>query len=146
MYSEINRRSGMRRSDGEFLRRMLGGNLSGDALPAINGSATLRNDGNKPSPDAQKPVLPELDPNRPRCDGSDSESVKTPADEATGGRIPAPALAMVYAPKQRWTRLLTPEEGLKAGSLFADLIFPLESVPAKRSSFRNETEVTRRPS
>ncbi|MBQ9760993.1 MAG: spore coat associated protein CotJA [Clostridia bacterium] len=37
-----------------------------------------------------------------------------------------PSLAMVYSPIQGWQNLLSPAEGLAEGSIFTELIKPLE--------------------
>ena len=123
MYSDDNRRASVRRANDEILRRMLGGELSVGEVPAMT---------------TERPTLPEYPQgNRVRCDGSE-ESGK---ENACGkGECPtcigAPSLAMVYAPKQCWRNLLDPQSALQAGSLFAELILPLE-VRGRRE----ETEV-----
>ena len=146
MYSETNRRASVRRANDEFLRRMLGGELTSTDLPVMN---------------AERPTLPVYpEVGRPACDGTVSDSKlkelennaehhrphanqshgrpicddavssgKPQGDCGTGDCptcIDAPSLAMVYAPKQCWRNLLEPQSALQAGSLFAELILPLE--------------------
>ena len=87
------------------------------------------------NPDVFEPMRPQLPPegNRPACDG-------TQRPDANGGGCPkqihAPALAMAYAPRQCWQNLLEPEDGLREGTIFAELILPLEAASRKK-----ETEV-----
>ena len=131
MYPEKDRRSSVRRANDEFLRRMLGGEL-GDGAPFC----TVMN------PDVSEPMRPQLPPenNRPACDGSmrpSGDGGQYP--DGNGGcskHIHAPALAMAYAPRQCWQNLLEPEAGLREGTIFTELILPLEAVPRKK-----ETEV-----
>ena len=42
-----------------------------------------------------------------------------------------PSLAMVYSPVQAWQGILSPDEGLRHGSIFSELILPLEATPHK---------------
>lgn len=137
MYSESNRRSAARRTDDDFLRRMLGGQLTGDALPVIS-----------PVPPQARPIVPTRDePVKTTCDGStQNDQTGMGCRPQSGGNacptcISAPSIAMVYAPRQCWRNLLDPASGLSHGSIFAELILPLEAVPQK-----GEKEVkTRRP-
>ena len=117
MYIESNRRAAESRADADFLRRMLGGELNG----AANGRA--RNDLGagrccewRPQARQEAPVRPEggCGTQRPSCDTS------CPTE------VPAPSLAMVYCPRQCWRSLFSPEEGLKHGTLFAELALPFE--------------------
>ena len=117
MYIESNRRAAESRADADFLRRMLGGELNG----ATNSCA--RNDSNfgrccewRPQARQEAPVRPEngCDCQRPSCD------ISCPKE------IPAPSLAMVYCPRQCWQNLFSPEDGLKHGTLFAELDLPFE--------------------
>ena len=127
MYSESNRRSASRRTDDDFLRRMLGGQLTGDALPVIS-----------PISPQARPAVPTRDePVRTTCDGrarNDQNGTgchPQNGDNACPVCIPAPSIAMVYAPRQCWRNLLDPASGLSQGSIFAELILPLEAVPKK---------------
>ncbi len=106
----------MRRSDNDLLRRMLGGELDGGRYQAAD----------IPTP------TPRRDESAPPCNGGDTPSS---THQACGkGNCPtvvsAPALAMVYSPRQCWQNLLDPESGLRAGSIFAELVLPLE--PGKK--------------
>lgn len=145
MYSENNRRaSGMRAND-EFLRRMLGGDLTGGELPVMNmepadhaedfgrkaderqvrqmrdnGKARLSNEGNG-----------SIGGGRPSCDGSIGNLVSDdkPSSCVQGECSPylhAPSLAMVYSPRQCWRNLLDPQSALDQGTLFAELVLPFE--------------------
>lgn len=115
MYSDTNRRAASNRTNDEFLRRMLGGEWSGD-LPVMNTS---------PSP---RPTLPNYGENRTACDGSPRRDPvpSAPTCNDCPTHLHAPALAMVYAPKQCWRNLLEPSMGLKKGSIFSELILPFE--------------------
>ena len=117
MYIESNRRAAESRADADFLRRMLGGELNGSA------NARARNDSNigrccewRPQARQEAPVRPEngCGCQRPSCDTSCPKE------------IPAPSLAMVYCPRQCWRNLFSPEDGLKHGTLFAELALPFE--------------------
>ena len=119
MYIESNRRAAESRADADFLRRMLGGELNG----AANGR--VHNDSNigrccmwRPQARQEAPVMPEsgCDCQRPSWDTSCPKE------------IPAPSLAMVYCPRQCWRNLFSPEEGLKHGTLFAELALPFEGA------------------
>lgn len=140
MYSEYNRRaSGMRAND-EFLRRMIGGELTGGEMPVMNmGTQNF-------------PSFPELGNNdRPSCNGGvgDCELLRNSNENGTVSRgkpncqgeyeedgngngeacpthVHAPSLAMVYSPRQCWRNLLDPESALEDGSLFAELVMPWE--------------------
>lgn len=142
MYSENNRRtSGMRAND-EFLRRMLGGDLTGGELPVMNmepadhaddfgrkademqrrdnGRLRLSNEGNG-----------SIGGGRPSCDGSVDNSVSgckpsCGTQEECSTYLHAPSLAMVYSPRQCWRNLLDPQSALDQGTLFAELVLPFE--------------------
>ena len=119
MYSENHRHSTARRADDEFLRRMLGGELTGDGYPVINSNPT-------PAPSAPARAASGAQAqSRPLCDGS-----VAPAE--AGGcptSLYAPAIAMVYAPKQCWRNLFDPATGLSHGTIFKELVLPLGSFP-----------------
>ena len=117
MYSENNHRSAVRRADGEFLRRMMGGELSGNGFPvmSINDNSSHRS---TPTRDISPRTL---------CNGTSKNDNSCPTE------LSAPSLAMVYSPKQCWRKLLDPKEGLKAGTIFAELVLPLEVVPNQGS-------------
>ena len=112
MYSERNRRAANGRANDEFLRRMIGGELIG-TVPVMN--------------TAPRPTLPDYSNNRTACDGTARKS-----DNHMNGDCPthvhAPALSMVYAPRQCWQNLLDPTVGLEKGTIFAELVLPLEVV------------------
>lgn len=120
MYSENNRRCAAGRADAEFLRRMIGGELIADGFPVMN-QHTIEAKELSSQPSAQQN-------RRFACDGSPASPSQ---DLACPTTIPSPALAMVYSPKQCWRALLTPAEGLAKGSIFSELILPLEPASHK---------------
>ncbi len=121
MYSENNRRNTSRRADNEFLRRMLGGDLSGHSCPVMNLKAQDR-----PQPRRDEP--------QPPCNQDGGNPTPHPHHSCTCScptEIPAPSIAMVYSPKQCWRDLLDPASGLSAGTIFTELILPLGAIPKK---------------
>ena len=119
MYSENNRRSATQRANDEFLRRMLGGELTGDGFPVA-----------KLSPEPPLHSERSASVNRIACDGTPRPNNNVAiADKSCPTSIPAPSIAMVYAPKQCWRKLLDPAQGLSKGSIFSELILPLEAAP-----------------
>ena len=106
MYSETHSRSARRRASDEFLRQMVGGKLAGKELPVLNLTQPPSHSGGGAS-----------------CNGSDTNG---PGECSV--QLSAPSLAMVYAPKQCWRNLLDPQSALENGSLFAELVLPLEVV------------------
>ncbi len=119
MYSENNRRNTSRRADNEFLRRMLGGELTGDGFPVMSTRAQER-----PQPRRDEPMPP--------CNQDGGVSTTAPSHACNcPTEIPAPSIAMVYAPRQCWRNLLDPASGLAKGSIFSELILPLGAVPKK---------------
>ena len=108
MYSENEKQYSRRRSNDEFLRRIQGEEF----LSRLNGSNDI--------PTIARTDIPQTD-ERPMSNcrgenlGAGSSSVCS-----------MPSLAMVYSPIQEWSDLLSPEEGLARGSIFVDLIKPLE--------------------
>lgn len=103
MYSERTRRPSPRRANDEFLRRMVGGELNAD-LAVMNRSAGTQ----EPSPTARRGSA---------CNGESSDCPTT---------VASPSLAMVYAPVQCWQSILDNATALKHGTLFAELVMPLE--------------------
>ena len=109
MYSERNRQPSRQRSDDAFLRRMIGGELTGDRSFNTDGAVF----------DAEL-----LNNVKTRCNG---DTVKSRASyEECGDEAWAPSLAMVYSPKQCFRNLLDPSSALEHGSLFAELVMPFE--------------------
>ena len=133
MYLESNRRSSARRADDDFLRRMMGGDLSGNGYPVVKAVAS-------PSLFESVSDLPQRDLRaRVSCNGN------TQTDNGNNLACPttvhAPSLAMVYSPVQCWRNLYDPVSGLSRGTIFAELDLPLEAVENNASK-----EVkTRRP-
>ena len=117
MYIESNRRAAESRADADFLRRMLGGELNDAANTRVsNNCNTGRSCEWRPQARQESPMRPEngCGCQRPSCDTS------CPTE------IPAPSLAMVYCPRQCWRSLFSPEDGLKHGTIFAELVLPFE--------------------
>lgn len=112
MYSENNRRAAYGRANDELLRRMLGGG----AIPFMQKDAE------------NHPPLPDYSHNKFGCDGAPQKEDTAPSCNICPTNLHAPSLAMVYAPRQCWRKLLKPEAGLKEGSIFAELILPLEVI------------------
>lgn len=114
MYSENNRRVATGRTNDEFLRRMIGGELA-YGVPVMNVDASPR------------PTLPDYSGNRTACDGQPRGEGSVPmCDNDCSAHLHAPSLAMVYAPRQCWNGVLDPASGLKHGTIFTELILPLE--------------------
>ena len=111
MYSENEKQYSRRRSNDEFLRRIRGeeflaGLSAGSDIPTISRMDT-----------------PQVDERvRTACDGSNNATNRQDANY----HCHMPSLAMVYSPFQEWQDLLSPEEGLAHGSIFTELIKPLE--------------------
>ncbi len=176
MYSDHHTPTSARRSNTEFLRRMLGGELTADGYPTVRPSdahpterAPEPNTGmprmqNRTEPGGRMSENPTGNSYGCNCGNSGGNSVgnntgntsgsvcENSCGNASGGnrpetpscnscgcsssnncqnnecptRIPAPSLAMTYCPKQCWRRILDPAQGLSAGSIFEELILPLE--------------------
>ena len=135
MYFENNRRAAENRADADFLRRMLGGELSGSACNRSDRSCNRNTydprramgsccewapQGRQPQARQEAPVKPEND-----C------GCQKPCNTSCPTELHAPALAMVYSPRQCWRKLLDPAEGLKHGTIFAELVLPFEAVAQK---------------
>lgn len=129
MYSDDNKHMPEYRANDEFLRRMLGGELVGGELLRLPTEKLDRSEeryerrvdcrGNLVGADStcgEKVTLERMEV----CDRMDCPN-----------EIHAPALAMVYSPKQCWRNLLDPRVGLEHGSIFAELILPFEGCPKK---------------
>ena len=117
MYIESNRRAAESRADADFLRRMLGGELNDAANTRICNNCNMgRSCEWRPQARQESPMRPEngCGCQRPSCDTS------CPTE------ISAPSLAMVYCPRQCWRSLFSPEDGLKHGTIFAELVLPFE--------------------
>lgn len=111
MYSENEKQYSRRRSNDEFLRRIRGEEF----LAGLSAGSDI--------PTLSRTDIPQVD-ERPRtaCDGSDNNTGR----QGTNYHCHMPSLAMVYSPYQYWQNLLSPEEGLSQGSIFTELIKPLE--------------------
>ncbi len=145
MYFENNRRAAENRADADFLRRMLGGELNGNGC-GCERSDERSYDRNRScnrtplesrrgtgeccewTPQVRRqPQARQEVPMRPEggC------GCQTTCNTSCPTEIHAPALAMVYSPRQCWRKLLDPAEGLKQGTIFAELVLPFEAVPQK---------------
>lgn len=133
MYSENNRRSTSRRADDDFLRRMMGGELVKDGFPVPTFSESVKPQSPAGTQERNVPTAPPQMPNnnRIRCDGTPRQSSDINGTSACPTSLHAPALAMVYSPKQCWRNLLDPATGLSHGTIFSELVLPLEVVPNK---------------
>ena len=97
---ERNTPASTRRSDDEFLRRMLGGKAPHDVGDYRQGHVA--------------PTLSRAEPHQK------PEDCNVPINPAM------PSLAMVYAPKQVWRCSYTPAQALVRGTLFYELDKPFE--------------------
>ena len=154
MYIESNRRAAESRADADFLRRMLGGELNGggcvcerDRSYDRSGERSYeRSQGRSCSCErsynrtfvesrrdntgdccAWTPQARQEAPMRPENDCG----CQRPCDTSCPTEIAAPALAMVYCPRQCWRKLFDPEEGLRHGTIFGELVLPFEAAPKK---------------
>lgn len=107
MYADNQRRSASQRVNDEFLRRMMGGNLT-------------------PSPKAERSEQPTASACAICSQGCERNDRPNMTDSCPT-TLHAPSLAMVYSPRQCWRNVLSPEEGLKKGSIFEELVLPLEA-------------------
>ena len=134
MYFENNRRAAESRADADFLRRMLGGELNGNRRnPSRDRAPTETRQGvgeccEWTPPQARQPQARQEMPVRPENGGCGCQK---PCDTSCPTEVHAPSLAMVYSPRQCWRKLLDPAEGLKHGTIFAELVLPFEAVPKK---------------
>lgn len=109
------------RTDGEFLRRMNGGifpTVPPEAAPGIFADPSGKDLREGPSCNGTYP-------NEREDDGTVPVLARPSAPSAECLR--APSLAMVYSPTQKFGNLYSPAEGLRAGSLFRELIKPWEA-------------------
>lgn len=160
MYSENQKRASASRANDAFLRRMVGGSLKRGELPVMNIENNFENgvelNQNFASQTSNPPISfrngsdigrlglsqdngvsdiklrksEGVSNGKPKCDGS----IENPYGGECPTHVHAPSLAMVYAPRQCWKNLLDPASALDNGSLFAELILPLEVGTAKAGS------------
>ena len=129
MYFENNRRAAESRADADFLRRMLGGELNGNGC--CNHSRdrapldTRQGVGEccEWTPQIRHPQARQEMPFRPENGGCGCQK---PCNTSCPTEVHAPSLAMVYCPRQCWRKLFDPENGLKHGTIFAELVLPFE--------------------
>lgn len=111
MYFENEKHRSRQRSNDEFFRRLNADDLhlgiAGSDIPTFSRTDI-----------PQRDVSP-----RTSCNGTSNE----PAPGNSSCKMPS--LAMVYAPVQAWQELLSPLDGLHQGSIFKELIKPLEVSP-----------------
>lgn len=147
MYSEQNQKAPQYRANDAFLRRMLGGELTGNA------GCGCRDDGETHLPEFRSRVACDgarredrmsggcgCRENQDRCSeprtrvSCENSRREDSVGKSCGCGEPnvcqsgkcMPSLAMVYAPVQSWSGVLDPVSALKAGSQFSDLILPFE--------------------
>ena len=150
MYFENNRRAAQSRADADFLRRMLGGELNGNGCGCDRSadrsyersgehSCNRERSCNRASVENRRGGMMgeccEWTPQQARQEApvrpEGGCGCQKPCNTSCPTEIAAPALAMVYSPRQCWRKLLDPEEGLKHGTIFAELVLPFEAVPQK---------------
>ena len=124
MYSENRRNAAVRRSNDEFLRRLIGGELQAEPAPA----KCRAQSGPREQLSCSLRERPMQD-RHPRADSSgvvcNDNDLHDPCGDCPTV-LNAPALAMVYSPRQCWRGVLNPHDALFAGSLFTELVLPLE--------------------
>ena len=131
MYTENNRYTTAERANDDFLRRMLGGELSGNARAVMNEVGETPQKPHQPGcrmedgEAERREGLGDVGTQRPRAEERPN------CNEVDGNGCPkylyTPSLAMVYAPYQCWQNLLDPEAALEHGSQFSELILPFEA-------------------
>ena len=130
MYMENNRHASQGRANDEFLRRMLGGELTGGERAVMNlpkeephMPGHMIGDGCKQHENMAHERIERQARGEagPQCNQGDEASCACPQ------YMRMPALAMVYAPHQCWRNLLEPEAALEQGSQFSELVLPLEA-------------------
>ncbi|MBQ9131085.1 MAG: spore coat associated protein CotJA [Clostridia bacterium] len=134
MYSENRRNAAVRRSNDEFLRQLIGGELQDSSYGERRTQRSCPTERSVPNCRRQEPsscLLSErpmyerqsrAESSGPSCNENDQYS---PCKDCPTV-LNAPALAMVYSPRQCWRGVLSPHDALAAGSLFAELVLPLE--------------------
>ncbi len=119
MYFENNRRTSSQRTNDDFLRRMLGGELKRENGTPCNSQDRASRQGGLGS----KRSMP-----RSEMQETSNACPLRPASSCTCDcptQIPAPAIAMVYVPRQCWKDVVEPSIGLAQGTIFTDLVLPL---------------------
>ena len=131
MYFENNRRAAQSRADADFLRRMMGGELNGNGCDRSRERSSCNRTPITPRRETAgeccewtPPQARQVMPTRP--EGGCGCQCQKPCNTSCPTEIPAPSLAMVYSPRQCWRGLFSPEEGLKHGTIFAELVLPFE--------------------
>ena len=110
MYSDHNRNTAARRANDDFLRRMIGGSI-GDSDGCRSKSCPFA---------ANSRGTGRLSVDPPSCNMGD----KSACADNCASAPKMPSLAMVYAPRQCWRGLLSPEEALAHGTQFTELVLP----------------------
>lgn len=115
MYFENEKHYARQRSNDEFLRRM-----HADEFVNLAGRRDV-------------PTLARTDvPGKNERPGVSCDGTRNPQGEAHSLQCKGmPSLAMVYSPVQEWKHLLSPQEGLAQGTIFAELILPFEGASRK---------------
>ena len=131
MYFENEKDYSRRRSGDEFLRRMkseefLSRMSAGRDIPTFNREDERTRTNSIPRND---------EPPRTSCNGDEPlEFLGSFRCETNHNSYHMPSLAMVYSPLQGWQNLLTPQDGLVHGSIFAELIKPFEGTSIGRGT------------
>lgn len=119
------RQNSGRRSNDEFLRRMLGGELS-DGNTSLKG--TTAGSRNHCCNGGNEKFSPSLTGNQ-----NSGNSANNRCD------LNAVSLAMVYAPTQAFQNIYDPIKALRQGTQFADLDLPFEGCGRKGACARKNT-------
>ena len=70
-----------------------------------------------------------------------SGSGRNAGDSCTDRRIPAPSLAMAYAPMQQWRDILNCENALANGTLFGELVMPFYPTPCNNEGCQRRRSI-----
>ncbi len=145
MYSENQRYSAVRRSNDEFLRKMLGGELSASCGQARCGTRRTTNrcanayagqTGDTCTRGACKSHEMQARQDGPACNEGDSLHHNHDCGNSAPWAQTFPSLAMVYSPMQSFENRYEPSKALQRGTLFADLDLPLEGCNGKEGCAR----------
>ena len=135
MYFENNRRAAENRADADFLRRMLGGELNDSACNRTDHSCNRYAHEPRRATGSCCEWAPQARQLQARqevlVEPENGCGCQKPCNTSCPTEIQAPALAMVYCPRQCWRKLFDPADGLKHGTIFAELVLPFEAVPHK---------------
>ena len=143
MYSENQRHCSARRANDEFLRRMLGGEMSyGNANQAARRDDSPTHEKNGCGCNRRSFCARSEGTVGSSCPltGRHSSPPCNEGDTANTGKHPAcihaPSLAMVYSPMQSFQGIYEPAVALRQGTLFAELDLPFEGCGRKEACAR----------